>query len=156
MSAASRTAVALAFFAIAASAFVACSGGAKENPAASPTVIAGDQLPEVLSFVPDSCLRIDPTADPRGGSPVCIVDRDDIQVHAVVRNVRQVRIEVTLGAQITLSTVIATPDSGGLVAVSVHLPRGNMPYVIQGAAVPSDARFPDTPLGAFRIMAQVP
>lgn len=95
---------------------------------------------------------MDPNADPRGGTPVCIVDAPDIEVTSETRGVVRVRIAVTLGAQVTFSTVTAMPDLMGQAMVGLHLPQANIAYVIQGNATPADPNLPSQPLGAFRIM----
>lgn len=95
--------------------------------------------PFIGKFRLTSYRRMDDRADPRGGPPVYIVDRD-IEVRANVNGIKRLDVRLSLSARDTVATATAVPDANGDVVARLHLPKAGIIYVVEGLAVLSDQR----------------
>ncbi len=113
----------------------ACSKGtAAPTPSATIT-----SRPSIGQFRLASHRRIDDKADPEGGTPVYIVDRD-IEVRARVSGIQRLDVHLALSARETFARAAGVPDANGDVAVPMHLPEAGVIYVLSGSGVLSDQR----------------
>lgn len=139
----------------------ACRGGA-----AAPTPSAEIMgKPYVGNLRLASYRRIDDHADPKGGTPVYIVDRD-VEVRASVQGISRLDVSLALSARDTGIVASGVPSATGEVVVQLHLPEAGVPYVVRGLAVLTDERpgQPGTvvnhqneaviPTNAFRVMVE--
>lgn len=93
--------------------------------------------PYVGQLTLGSYRRIDSSIDPKGGSPVYIVDQDTI-VLTQVRGIKQLDVAVTLTSRDTAAKVSGLPDASGEVRMHLHLPRVGEIYIVQAAGVLAD------------------
>ena len=116
---------------------------------AIPVRCGSDADPEVRLVGPPSIeqLRlaqyrwIDPDADPKGGDPVHIVDRD-IVVEGTTRGMSKVYVYLNRSATSTAASAETRPDDDGNIRVDLHLPETNVIYFVSGSGVPTTSISP--------------
>lgn len=121
----------------------------------TPATSAEPARSQLHVFQPSSYHRIDPTADPAGGTPVYIVDPSMV-VHAQVPSgVKRLDVQLTLGASLVISSASAEADAAGNVDVPLQLPERGVVYVVQTVAMyTSGCDAPSVVSGASRVKAE--
>ena len=130
------------------------------RPASAPTPASAGS---VDTFVLLSFQRIDANADPKGGGPLYIVNRDiSIRIHSSA--VKRIEIVAGIGSQDVAASATVFPDADGYATATLTLPEADVPYVVQGYGVSVDQSIGDmvygneraVSAGALRVMAEGP
>jgi hypothetical protein len=126
-------------------------------PVSTPTAALAPTSDSVVSPARELALRqylrLDPTADPRGGSAVYVVDSPDIQVDVSAPGAARVEVVLSLGAAINAAKAFATPDTSGTATAALQLPERRTIYIVQAYVVPVDQERVLSIVGeSFRVM----
>lgn len=136
---------------------VGCGGGSGRSPTM--------QVSTIDSFALTSYRAIDPTADPKGGGPVYVVD-SDITVRAHTTGIDRVDVHAyRFAIDPDVVEESATPDEDGWVTLSLRLPEPNTVYVVDSAGILTDQSLESVSLtneslekeitgGAFRVIGR--